>query len=146
VPCRSSPTWQSQLGSTGTVGQSWFGKLFRSREHWLLAPDINHTVVTAGYGSGATLTTTARTRNGQTIIAYVPNGSAATLKVNMRKISSASSLAKCWWFNPSNGYAKLIGSFPNSGTRDFTPPDSNNWVLVIDDARANLAAPGTADL
>jgi hypothetical protein len=146
VPCPSSPTWQSQLGSVGAIGQSWFGKLFRSREHWLLAPDINHTVVTAGYGSGATLTTTARTRNGQTIIAYVPNGSAATLKVNMRKISSASSLAKCWWFNPSNGYAKLIGSFPNSGTRDFTPPDSNNWVLVIDDARANLAAPGTADL
>ena len=146
VPCPSSPMWQSQLGSTGTVGQSWFGKLFRSREHWLLAPDINHTVVTAGYGSGATVTTTARTRDGQTIIAYVPNGSAATLKVNMSRISSASSTAKCWWFNPSNGSTKLIGSFPNSGTHDFTPPDSNDWVLVIDDARANLAAPGSADL
>ena len=146
VPCPRSPTWQSQLGSPGAVGQSWFGKLFRSREHWLLAPDINHSVVMAGFGSGATLTTTARIGDGQTIIAYVPNGSAATLKVNLNKIGSASSTAKCWWFNPSNGSAKLIGSFPNSGTHDFTPPDSNDWVLVIDDAGANLAAPGSADL
>ena len=79
VPCENARTWQSQLGSPGSVGQSWFGKLFRSREHWKLAPDINHTVVTAGYGSGSTLTTTARTGDGQTIIAYIPNGNSTTL-------------------------------------------------------------------
>ena len=146
VPCPVSPTWQSQLGSPGAVGQSWFGKLFRSREHWLLVPDMDHSVVTAGYGSGATLTTTARTRDGQTIIAYVPNGSAATLKVNMSKISSDRGTAKCWWFKPSDGSTILMGSFPNSGIRDFTAPDSSDWVLVVDDARANLAAPGSADL
>jgi hypothetical protein len=134
------------LGSAGSVGQSWFGKLFRSREHWLLAPDINHAVVTAGYGSGTTLTTTARTRDGQTIIAYVPNGKGTTLTVNLSKITSAGKKAKCWWFNPSNGSTNLIGDFASEGTRDFAPPDSNDWVLVIDDANANLAVPGSVDL
>jgi hypothetical protein len=143
VPCPNNPTWQSQLNSPGSVGQSWFGKLFRSRSHWLLVPDIKHTVVTAGYGSGLSLATTARTRDGQTIITYIPNGSAATLTLDMSKITSASNTAKCWWFNPRDGSAKLLGTFPNSGFRKFTPPDANDWVLVIDDAHANMRPPGT---
>jgi hypothetical protein len=146
VPCVNTKSWKSQLSSPGSVGQSWFGKLFRSREHWLLAPDVNHTVVKAGYGSGTTLTTTARTGDGQTIIAYIPNGNGTSLTVDMSKIASATKTAKCWWFNPSNGSATLIGNFANLGMRRFTPPDSNDWVLVIDDANANLAAPGSADL
>jgi hypothetical protein len=146
VPCVNTKYWKSELSSAGSVGQSWFGKLFRSREHWRLAPDINHTAVTAGYGSGPTLTTTARTSDGQTIIAYIPNGNATTISVNMSKITSTDESAKCWWFKPSNGSTTWIGNFPNSGTHDFTPPDTNDWVLVIDDAKADLPAPGSADL
>jgi Protein of unknown function (DUF4038)/Putative collagen-binding domain of a collagenase/Abnormal spindle-like microcephaly-assoc'd, ASPM-SPD-2-Hydin len=146
VPCPSQPTWQSQLSSPGSVGQSWFGKLFRSRAHWLLIPDLKHEVVTAGYGSGTALTTTASTRNSQTILSYIPNGSATTLTVDMSKISSAGKSAKCWWFNPRDGSTKLIGVFANSSSRPFTPPDSNDWVLVIDDAHAGLPAPASRDL
>src|SRR5208337_5549815 len=62
------PSWQSQLSSVGSVGQENMGALFRSREHWLLVPDINHTVLTAGYGSGTTISVAARTSDGQTII------------------------------------------------------------------------------
>jgi hypothetical protein len=112
----------------------------------MMEPDVNRTAVTAGYGSGATLSVTSRTRDGQTIIAYIPNGNATTLTVDMTRITSATHQAICWWFNPSTGAASLIGSYANSGTRNFTPPDSNDWVLVIDAADANLAAPGSADL
>jgi len=146
IPCRNDLTWQSQLGSKGSVGQMWYGKLMRSREHWKMVPDIKHSVVTAGYGSGATLTVTARTRDGQTIISYIPNGNATTLTVDMSKVTSKSSLANCWWFSPSDGSTTLIGSFANSGTRKFTPPDANDWVLVIDDKDAKLPPPGSADL
>jgi hypothetical protein len=31
----------------------------------------------------------------------------------------------------------LIGSYANSGSRNFAPPDSHDWVLVIDDTSAN---------
>lgn len=146
IPCRNDLTWQRQLGSKGSVGQTWYGKLMRSREHWKMVPDIKHSVVTAGYGSGATLTVTARTRDGQTIISYIPNGNATTLTVDMSKITSRTNLANCWWFNPSDGSTTLIGTFANSGTRNFAPPDAKDWVLVIDDKDANLPPPGSADL
>jgi hypothetical protein len=89
---------------------------------------------------------TSRANDGQTIIAYIPNGNATTLTVDMTQITSASSTAICWWFNPRDGSTTMIGAYANSGTQKFTPPDSNDWVLVIDNASANLAAPGSADL
>ena len=140
----TSPSWQSQLSSGGSVGQEIMGALFRSREHWLLVPDVNHTVVTAGYGSGSTLTTTARTSDGQSIISYIPNGNATTITVNLAEITSSRGTLQAWWFNPQTGAATSLGTFPNSGTQNFTPPDSNDWVLVLDDASANLPAPGTS--
>ncbi len=138
----TSPTWQSQLGSTGSVGQQYLGQLMRSREHWLMAPDTSHTVLTAGFGSGASLSVAARSSDGQTIIAYLSDGNATAKTVNMSKIVSSSSTAQAWWYNPRNSVATLIGTFPNSGSQSFTAPDGNDWVLVIDDASANLGAPG----
>ncbi len=139
-------TWQSQLGSTGSVDRSTLGKLFRSREHWKMVPDINHAVAISGYGSGSTLSVTSRTNDGQTIMSYIPTGNATTLTVDLTKITSAGGQAKCWWFNPGSGVTSSAGMFANTGTQNFTPPDANDWVLVIDDASAGLAAPGSADL
>ena len=138
----TSPSWQSQLGSTGSVGQQYLGVLMRSREHWLMAPDTTHTWLTAGFGSGSTLSVAARSSDGQTIIAYLSNGNATAKTINMSAITSATSTAIAWWYNPQTGAATLIGTFPNSGSQTFTAPDGNDWVLVIDDASANLGAPG----
>jgi hypothetical protein len=138
----TSPTWQSQLSSVGSVGQQFLGQLMRSREHWLMAPDTNHSVLTAGFGSGSTLSVAARSSDGQTIIAYFSDGNATAKTINMAEIVSASSTTNAWWYNPQTGTATLIGSFPNSGSQSFTAPDGNDWVLVIDDASANLGAPG----
>jgi hypothetical protein len=142
--CRSGdPTWQSQLTSAGSISQEYQGRLFSSREHWLLVPDINHAVVTAGYGSGQTETTAARTSDGQTIVAYIPNGNATTITVAMDQITSTSNTVRGWWFNPTTAATTNLGTFANSGSRSFTAPDGNDWVLVLDDASANLTAPGT---
>jgi len=138
--------WKTQLNSDGTVGRQWLGRLFRSREHWKLVPDIDHTVVTAGFGSGTTTSVTARTSDGQTILAYVPNGSATTLTLDLGKIASTRNEAKCWWFNPRDGSSSRIGNFANSGNRQFTPPDANDWVLVVDAESAKLPVPGKADI
>jgi hypothetical protein len=142
----SGQTWQNQLTAPGSIASEHLGQLMRGREFWKMVPGVNHTVVTGGYGSGDQITVTSRARDGQTIIAYIPNGSAVTLQVDMSKISSARGKAKAWWFNPQTGTATLINTFANSGMRSFTPPDSNDWVLVVDDAGANLPAPGSADL
>jgi hypothetical protein len=136
------PTWQSQLGSAGSVSQAKLGALFRSRENWLLVPDLNHSVLMAGYQSAPALAVAARTRDGQSIIAYLPTRRVVT--IDLRKISEAS--AKAWWFHPQTAASSFIGNFPTTGPMDFVPPDQNDWVLVIDAASANLAAPGSKAL
>jgi Protein of unknown function (DUF4038)/Putative collagen-binding domain of a collagenase len=162
------PTWQSQLNSPGSIAQMNLGKLFRSREHWKLVPDAAHTIMTDGYDSRGFFSSTresvrsvvyhlpyrlgdasseaARTDDGQTVIAYVPNGNATTIMIDMSKISDSALQAKCWWFNPRDGSSVSIGTFTTVGARKFTPPDGNDWVLVLDSASANLPAPGSKDL
>lgn len=140
-----TPTWQSQLSSVSSLGQQYLGQLMNTREFYLCAPDTTHVVVTANFGSGSTLTTTCRTTDGQTIISYFSDGNATAKTVDMSKITSTASVARAWWFNPQTGaYPTLIGTFANSGTRNFTAPDANDWVLVIDDAVAGLLPPGIA--
>ena len=162
------PSWRSQVASPGSIGQMYLGKLFRSREHWKLEPDIHHAVMIGGYDSrgffsaawesarsivdqapyrlGSASSAAARTSDGQTIIAYVPNGKAETITIDLSKIADPESQAKCWWFNPRDGSDALIGVYATNGNRKFTPPDANDWVLVIDSLSAKLAAPGSKDL
>jgi Protein of unknown function (DUF4038)/Putative collagen-binding domain of a collagenase len=160
----ADPMWKSQLDSAGANGQMHLGELFRSREHWKLVPDVSHAVLIAGYDSrnvcsaawellrsaihrtpyrlGSQSAVAARTSDGQTIIAYVPKGSAATVSIAMNEITDSASEAKCWWFNPRDGLSLSIGVFATSGTRRFTPPDDYDWVLVVDSLSAKLPPPG----
>ncbi len=161
------PPWKSQLSSPGSVGQMYLGKLFRSREHWKLLPDIDHAVMTAGYDSrgffsstresirsfvygvpyrlGDSSSVAAKTSDGETILAYVPRGSAATITIDLGKVIDPVARAKGWWFNPRDGSARLIGTFTTNGARSFTPPDARDWVLVLDSETARLPAPGSKD-
>ena len=140
---RAVPSWESQLGSLGSVAQENLGHLMASREHWLMVPDIRHEILTAGFGSGPNLSVAARSSDGQTIIAYFSDGNATTKTIDMSKIVSSHSSVKAWWFDPRTGTDTLIGTFANHGSRSFAAPDGNDWVLVLDDASANLPPPGT---
>jgi hypothetical protein len=54
---------------------------------------------------------------------------------------------KVWWFDPRDGTATAIGTYPNRGTRRFDPPNRGeqlDWVLVLDDASKNFPPPGQA--
>ncbi|HET7106190.1 MAG TPA: DUF4038 domain-containing protein [Candidatus Acidoferrum sp.] len=160
--------WRAQLDSPGSAGQSNLGKLFRSREHWKLVPDADHEVLTAGYDPrpwfslvkewmrswlyqvpfrlSSNASVAARSSDGQTIIVYIPGGSAATASIDMGKIADPLSRANCWWFNPRDASTRFIGIFPTQGIQKFTPPENNDWALVIDSQAAKLASPGSKDL
>jgi hypothetical protein len=133
-------TGSSGIGSPGSIQQGRIGDLVRSRAWWRFVPDYSNTVVTAGRGSlsSAGYVPASRTSDGETVMAYVPGGNAIT--VDMSKISGSD--VKAWWFNPASGASTLIGIYPASGARNFTPP-GNSYVLVLDRASAGLAAPGT---
>jgi hypothetical protein len=52
---------------------------------------------------------------------------------------------KAWWFNPRTGEASAIGTFVNTGEREFAPPDRGemlDWVLVLDDESKGYRPPG----
>ena len=131
--------WQGQLNSTSSNQLSYVGKLFASRAFYLLIPDQTSSVMTNGVQSGATKATTARATDGSSVIAYIPTS--RLVRIDMTKV--AGSQGHAWWFNPRDAGTVDLGTFDNTGSRDFTPPDANDWVLVIDNASLSLPAPGT---
>jgi len=139
----SGKSWQSQLASPHSVQFALTGKLMRSRQFWKLVPDTTHVYLTSGYGSGTELSVLARASDGQTMMAYIPNGNRTQITINMAGIADDGRTAKCWWTNPSTGANTLIGMFKADEQRTFTAPDSNDWVLTIDSNAASLCAPGT---
>jgi hypothetical protein len=138
-----SSGWQgpSGIGATGSV-QMWnIGKLMRSRAWWRFEPDYAHTTVTFGFGTLGTAgyVPAARTDDGQTIMAFLPS-TVGPVRVNMARVGGPS--AKAWWYDNKLGTSTLIGSFPATGTRDFTAP-AQDLTLVLDVENAALSAPGT---
>jgi hypothetical protein len=116
-------------------------KLVRSREFWLFSPDETHSVVTAGYGSGASTVTTSRASNGETVMSYVPD-SGTHITVDMTKISGTQATA--YWYDPVAAVATFLGAYPTASPLDFISPASSQ-VLVLDDASKHFPPPASGD-
>jgi hypothetical protein len=131
--------WTAALTDPGRVSLIHLRALFESRAWYRLVPDFNRTVLTAGDSSGDDRATAAITADSATLIVYAP--SQRTLTVNLDALSGSNATA--WWFNPRDGSVGAGTSLSSSGSRYFTPPTYDDWVLVIDDAAAMLPPPGT---
>jgi hypothetical protein len=158
--------WQTKLDTPGAIQLGYMKNLFASRKWYDLVPDQNHTIVTAGYdglagnigklwtyfGSSSrlrrlfshvtslgsitanTYATAAGTSDGTLLIVYMP--STRTITVDMSKLAG---VTVGLWYDPTSGsYTEVGGSpFANSGTRQFTPPGTNqagdgDWILVLE--------------
>ncbi len=135
--------WLANLDTAGVTQLNSMTKLFSSRAWYNLVPDVNHTVVTSGYGTfennsgtiGAdTYLTAASTPDGTLAIAYMPT--VRTITANLAKFSSKVSAR---WYDPASGaYTPITGSpFSNTGTQNFAPPGNNSagdtdWALVLE--------------
>jgi len=133
--------WQSYLDTTGATQLGYETRLLTSLPWYELVPDQNHSVVTAGYGTFASTgpvhtndyATAARASDGSVVVVYMPTS--RTITVDLSKLAST---VTARWFDPTNGaYTPVPGSpFPNTGTRQFTPPGPNaegsgDWVLLL---------------
>jgi hypothetical protein len=129
------------MNDQGSKSMDYLQRFFRSRSWQTLIPDFENRLITSGYGTWGSKdhVSGARTSDGNTIIAYLP--SKRTVTVNMSSIRGMK--AKCWWYNPSDGNATEIGVYPVSGSHNFTPQSSGDWVLVIDNDSSNLPVPGS---
>ncbi|HKQ34369.1 MAG TPA: putative collagen-binding domain-containing protein, partial [Nitrospiraceae bacterium] len=137
----SSTNWKGQLNGAGSVNMQHFGELFNSRHWHTLVPDKLHSALTGGYGSfgQSNYAAAAYAVDGSSIIAYLPTS--RTITVSGTSLSGSTMMA--WWYNPSTGMATQIGAFPTTGTRNFTPPGSGDWVLVLDSTTFSFPPPGS---
>lgn len=131
--------WQQALDSNAGQQMKYASDLLLSRRWNRLKPDVDHSVVPSGYASGTNYLSSARTSDGDTVIAYSPSG--ATIKIEMSSLSGAD--ARAWWYDVRTGVATLIGNFPvAAGVVAFDPPSSEDWTLVLDRADAGFVTPG----
>jgi hypothetical protein len=134
--------WQTNLSTVGVRQLGYNTAFFQTRAWYNLAPDQNHNLVTAGYGTFATnglistndYATSAITPDGSLAVIYLPVNT--TLTVNMSALSAPASAR---WYDPTGGGYAAISSSPfyNAGSQYFTPPGSNgigdpDWVLVLE--------------
>ena len=138
-------TWVEALDQPG-AGQMRFGRrLMESRPMLTRVPDDSvvapDRVKTSVPGAGRYHFAGTRDSSGSYAMVYVPAG--RKFKVRMERITGP--LVTAWWFNPRDGEAKRLGEFPNSGEREFIPPNPGemlDWVLVLDDAAKHFPPPG----
>lgn len=131
--------WQTQMNGPASVSMSYLYPLVTSRPWYTMEPDQNHTVVTAGYGRFGfdDYLGVARATNGSFGMIYVPT--ARTFTVDMSRFSGQQ--VQAWWYSPRDGRATNAGTYAASGSRTFTPVDTYDWVLVIDDIARGFPAP-----
>ncbi|MBI3414832.1 MAG: glycoside hydrolase family 140 protein [Verrucomicrobia bacterium] len=138
--------WSDAINQPGAAQMQHGRALFESRPFLTRIPDdsiiVTDRVPTSVPGAGRYHFAATRDESGSDAMVYAPVGRA--FKVKMDKITGAK--VKAWWFNPRDGRATAIGEFPNTGEREFTPPDKGemlDWVLVLDDAAKRFPPPGT---
>lgn len=138
--------WQVQMDSIGSRTSTNIYQMLRTRPWWNFVPDTNNTILTAGFGTrgDTNWVSCCRDTNAETVICYIPQGPVHTLTIDMTKLNRWYSHA--WWYNPSNMVPTYVGVYTNAGTRQFTQPDANDWVLVLDSTTPGFTAPGDLTL
>jgi hypothetical protein len=136
----STNDWQGELYETGSAHMMYAQRLFNSRHWHRLVPDLNHSVMTAGYGTpGETdFAPVGCASDSSSIVAYLPTRRSVTINT----LRLAQGRVRCWWYKPSTGQPTHIGVY-NSGTWAFTPPSTGDWLLVIDRDGAGFPPPGS---
>jgi len=137
--------WYDAINQPGAAQMQHARALLESRPFLTRIPDqsviVTDRVPTSVPGAGRYQFVATRDGSSSYAMVYSPIGRA--FKVRMDVISGSN--VKAWWFNPRTGQASEIGTFPNTGTREFLPPDAGeylDWVLVLDDASNGFDKPG----
>ncbi|MFZ4506150.1 MAG: glycoside hydrolase family 140 protein, partial [Fimbriimonas sp.] len=137
--------WTEAIDAPGAEQMQYGRWLIESRpfltripDQDILVPDHIRTLVP---GSGRYHFAATRDEEGTYAFVYAPVGRSFTVKMSVIKGPSV----RAWWYNPRNGEATEIGTFPSEEDREFTPPNPGeylDWVLVLDDVAKGYGAPG----
>ncbi len=131
-------TWAEAIDDPGAGQMRHLKNLMLSRPYFERVNDDGAIVS----GNGAKYERVTATRGRGYLFAYSFLGS--PFRVRMGVISGKR--VKAWWYDPRTGEARLSGTLPNEGVREFKPPQAagpgSDWVLVLDDSAQPFGPPG----
>ena len=132
--------WYEALHHPGASAMGYVRQLFESRPFLKLVPDQE--AVSVPRGQERRFVRSARASDGSYLFVYSTLGEG--FRVDLNKLSGKQVTAT--WYNPREGTAKKIGTFPNPRSlKTFLPPSrgrNNDWVLILDDAAKKYPLPG----
>ena len=138
-------SWSNAIAQPGAEQMIHARRLIESRPYLTRVPDdsviVTGSVPTSMPGTGRYHFSATRDEAGSFAMVYAPVG--RPFRVRMDKVKGPNVTA--WWFNPRTGAATRAGEYPNTGEREFGPPDRGemtDWVLVLDDTSRNFGVPG----
>jgi hypothetical protein len=119
APYEVRDPWYEAINHEGATQMRYLKELMLSRSYFDRVPDQN--LVTSGRGRAT------RSASGSWAMVYLPEG--GTVGVDTAKLASAA--FDVTWFNPRTGESEP----GDAGTgEEFTAPDDEDWVLVLDAA------------
>lgn len=127
--------WYVAVDLPGAAQLKYLRQLIESRPMFDRVPD--KTLISDALGANDRI---VATRGNDYIFVYSAQGKKFT--VNTGKISGKE--IHSYWYNPRNGEVKDEGKTAKKTQQEFTPPTSgygHDWVLMVDDASKNYAAP-----
>lgn len=127
--------WYVAVDLPGAAQLKYLRQLIESRPMFDRVPD--KTLISDALGANDRI---VATRGNDYIFVYSAQGKKFT--VNTGKISGKE--IHSYWYNPRNGEVKDEGKTAKKAQQEFTPPTSgygHDWVLMVDDASKNYAAP-----
>lgn len=138
--------WSEAIDQPGASQMQFARRLLESRPLLTRIPDdsviVSNRVPTSLPGAGRYRFVATRDSEGSYVMVYAPVGRNFTIDMTRTK----GSRVNAWWFDPRNGQATAIGTFPTLGAREFTPPNPGehlDWVLVLDQADKGFGPPGS---
>lgn len=128
--------WRDQLNNFGASYLPFVARLQAARNLSDLSPDYDHSYVIDGYGTEGPDYAPVLASD-QVLVAYTPG---RALTVDLSRFADVAFNVR--WYNVRNGETTFAGSSTfGSGSETFSPPDSNDWVLLLDDQNLGLGDP-----
>lgn len=131
--------WTEALDRPGAFQMIYLKNLVLSRPALRRVPDQQ--LIHDGQGEDGEYITAYRDEAGTYAMLYLPVGK----NIEVNTMWSDAEELKVWWYNPRNGDVQPLGTHRRQEQMAFSAPtlgSGNDWVLVLDDARTNPAAPG----
>lgn len=120
--------WKKALFFEGATQRKHLRVLAESRPYFSRVPDQK--LICFDSSEGREHIQATRDADGSDAFVYVPGGQNVTLDLARMPGETLRSS----WFDPRDGSFQGAESFAKTARRDFTPPSTDDWILVLDDA------------